>query len=142
MEKTYRAGVPMRTHVPFSLEIGNIVENAIENGIIEMVARPELRFIKNIPAIVNVIGPIKEISASSLSVGFSNFLPSLLVFELVYSGQRIAEKNNLPTLSKEMRSEKIIHAGKPLPLNFVDLVLPYLFMCQSANFVEIPLLSE
>ena len=138
----YSAGVPINAHVPFSLESGSIVENAIENGIIEILARLELIFVIKIAMIVNVIGPINDMSASSLSVGFSNFFPILFVFMLVYFGQRIAEKKSLPKLKIDVSAGMINHAGNPFPLNFVDLVIPYLFIPHSENFVEIPFPSE
>ncbi len=138
----YSAGVPMKTHVPFSLESGSIVEKAIEKGIIEMIARFELILVMKIAIIVNVIGPINEISASSLSVGFSNFFPARPVFEPVYSGQSIAEKNNLPRLNTEIKTGNMAQAGNPFPQNLVDLVIPYLFICQSENFVDIPFPAE
>lgn len=138
----YNAGAPIKTHVPFSLESGSMVENAIENGIIEIPARLGLMLVMNIAIIVSVIGPINEMRASSLSVGFSNFFPILPVFELVYPGQRTAEKNSLPKLRIVIKAGRMSHAGNPLLEKCVDLVKPYLFMCQSENFVEIPFPSE
>lgn len=141
-EKMYNAGAPMKTLVPFNLEIGSIVEKAIEKGIIEMLARLELMFVMKIAMIVNVIGPIKEMSANSLSVGFSHFLPTLPVFEAINLGHKIAEKKSLPRLNTDVSAGMINHEGKPLPLNVVDLVSPYLFMLHSENSVEIPFPSE